>query len=97
MYIRIQPLSPIKLEPCPQHLITSSIPASDQLTGAMQTDRQTSKCVCLSFIILCRCSSVFFTQPLDLIKNRMQLSGKIKGVHVLLLLAQWCGDGALLW
>ena len=25
---------------------------------------------------LCRCTAVFVTQPLDLIKNRMQLSGK---------------------
>lgn len=31
---------------------------------------------------LCRCSAVFITQPLDLIKNRMQLSGKLLSLDV---------------
>lgn len=32
--------------------------------------------VCITFCKMCRCGAVFVTQPLDLIKNRMQLSGK---------------------
>ena len=34
------------------------------------------------FCSMCRCTAVFITQPLDLIKNRMQLSGKSVCVNV---------------